>query len=169
MIIIVKKITGWLFVKSKQKRIARQQLEKTLTAFTPAKVVVPPVKGWVRAVREALGMSGVQFARRLGVSQPRIPKLEQDELSGSVTIKTMRQAAEALDCVFVYALVPRASLEQTVREQACKVAAERMQRVSHTMALESQGLSEDEARASLESAVEELVREMPRELWDLKR
>jgi predicted DNA-binding mobile mystery protein A len=55
----------------------------------------PPVKGWIRAIREALGMSGTQLANRLKVSQPRIPRLEQDELSGVVSLKTMRQAAEA--------------------------------------------------------------------------
>ena len=150
----------------KHKQIVRQQLDKTLSLFGFAKNLQPPVKGWIRAVREALGMSGTQLAQRLKVSQPRIPKLEQDEMSGAVTLKTMRQVAEALDCVFVYALVPRTSLEETVRTQAREVAAARMQRVSHSMLLESQGLSEEEQRASLDAAVEELVREMPRDLWD---
>lgn len=153
---------------SKHKQVVRQQLDKTLSLFGFAKNLQPPVRGWIRAVREALGMSGTQLAQRLKVSQPRIPKLEQDELSGAVTLKTMRQVAEALDCVFVYALVPRTSLEDTVRVQARKIAAKRMQRVSHTMLLESQGLSEEEQHASLDAAVEELVREMPRELWDTK-
>src|SRR6266702_1532168 len=152
----------------KQRQIARQQLDKTLSQFGSAKGIQAPVKGWIRAVREVLGMSGTQLAQRLKVSQPRIPKLEQDELSGAVTLKTMRQAAEALDCVFVYALVPRTSLEDTVRAQARKIAAERMQRVSHTMLLEAQGLAEEEQRASLDAAVEELVREMPKELWETK-
>ena len=152
----------------KHKQIARQQLDKALSLFGFARNMQPPVKGWIRAVREALGMSGTQLAQRLKVSQPRIPKLEQDEVSGAVTLKTMRQAAEALDCVFVYALVPRTSLEDTVRVQARKIAAKRMQRVSHTMLLESQGLSEEEQRTSLDAAVEELVREMPRDLWDTK-
>ena len=152
----------------KHKQIVRQQLDKTLSLFGFAKNLQPPVKGWIRAVREALGMSGTQLAPRLKVSQPRIPKLEQDEMSGAVTLKTMRQVAEALDCVFVYALVPRTSLEETVRTQAREVAAARMQRVSHSMLLESQGLSEEEQRASLDAAVEELVREMPRELWNAK-
>ena len=152
----------------RHKQIVRQQLDKTLGLFGFARNMQPPVKGWIRAVREALGMSGTQLAQRLKVSQPRIPKLEQDELSGAVTLKTMRQAAEALDCVFVYALVPRTSLEETVRAQARKIAAERMQRVSHTMLLEAQGLAEEEQRASLDAAVEELVREMPKELWETK-
>ena len=111
-------------------------------------------------------MSGRQLAQRLKVSQPRIPRLEQDELTGSVTIKTMQQVAEALDCTFVYALVPRTSLEDTLRGQARMVAQERIERVAHSMLLEAQSLSAEELKRSLEAATDELVREMPRELWD---
>ena len=150
----------------KHKLIARQQLDKTLSGYALAKQIATPVKGWVRAIREALGMSGRQLASRLNVSQPRIPKLEQDEVSGSVSLKTMRQAAEAMDCVFVCAIVPRTSLEATVRAQARTVAEAHMQRVSHTMMLEAQSLSAEEQRASLNAVVEELVREMPKELWE---
>jgi predicted DNA-binding mobile mystery protein A len=150
----------------KYKLIARQQLDSTLSDYATIKQTPPPVKGWIRAVREALGMTGKQLATRLNVSQPRIPKLEQDELSGVVSLKTMRQAAEAMDCVLVYAIVPRTSLEETVRTQARKVAEARMQRVSHTMMLEAQNLSSSEQRVSIDAAVDELVREMPKELWE---
>ena len=150
----------------KHRSIARQQLDKTLSAYDSARQIAPPIKGWLRAIRDALGMSGKQLANRLKVSQPRIPRLEQDEVSGAVTLKTMRQAAEALDCVFVYAVVPRISLEETVRAQARRVAEARMQRVSHSMLLEAQSLSPEEQRASLDAAVAELVREMPKELWE---
>ena len=150
----------------KYKLLARQQLDKTLSGYTVAKQISTPVKGWIRAIREALGMSGKQLASRLSVSQPRIPRLEQDEVSGVVSLKTMRQAAEAMDCVFVYAIVPRTSLEETVRVQARKVADALMLRVSHSMLLEAQNLSEEEQRASLDAAIEELVREMPKELWE---
>ena len=94
----------------KYKLIARQQLDKTLSGYAVARQTSQPAKGWIRAIREALGMSGKQLANRLNVSQPRISKLEQDEVSGVVSLKTMRQAAEAMDCVFVYAIVPRTSL-----------------------------------------------------------
>lgn len=151
---------------SKHKLIARQQLDKTLSGYATAKQTPTPVKGWVRAIREALGMSGKQLARRLQVSQPRIPRLEHDELTGAVSLKTMRQAAEAMDCIFVYAIIPRTSLEETVREQARKVATVRILRAAHSMLLEAQSLSATEQRLSLEAAVEELVREMPKELWE---
>lgn len=152
----------------KYKLIARQQLDNTLSDYAVLKQNSPPVKGWIRAIREALGMSGKQLANRLNVSQPRIPKLEQDELSGVVSLKTMRQAAEAMDCLFVYAIVPRTTLEGSVRAQARKVAEARTQRVSHTMMLEAQNLPDNEQRASIEAAVDEIVREMPKELWENK-
>lgn len=156
------------FMKAKYKQIVRLQLDATLLPFGGLRNVQPPAKGWIRAVRDALGMSGKQLAQRLKVSQPRVHRLEQDEPSGALTLKTMRQAAEALDCIFVYALVPRSSLEDTVRTQARVVAAERLQRVAHTMLLEAQGLSNEEQQASLKAAIEDLVRETPKDLWDTK-
>ena len=155
-------------MKPKYQQIARRQLDTTLVKFGEIKRMQLPAKGWIRAVREALGMSGKQLAGRLQVSQPRVFKLEQDEPSGALTLKTMRQVAEALDCVFVYALVPRTSLEETVRTQARAVASERFQRVSHSMLLEEQGLSTQEQKDSLDDAIEELVRETPKDLWDMK-
>ena len=155
-------------MKPKLKLIARQQLDKTVSSYAVARQIQPPVKGWIRAVREALGMSGKQLAQRLNVKQPRIPKLEQDELSGSLTLKTIRQAAEAMDCVLVYAIVPRTSLEETVRAQARRVAEARMQRASHTMLLEAQSLSVEEGQVSLKASVDDLVREMPKELWEIE-
>jgi predicted DNA-binding mobile mystery protein A len=152
-------------MQARHKLIIRQQLDKTLARLKATNTQIP-VKGWIRAIREALGMSGKQLAQRLKVSQPRIPRLEQDELSGSVTIKTMQQVAEALDCTFVYALVPRTSLEDTLRAQACMVAQDRIERVAHSMLLEAQTLSAEEQQRSLEATINELVREMPRELWD---
>ncbi len=151
-------------MQARHKLIIRQQLDTTLASLKATNTQVP-VKGWIRAIREALGMSGRQLAQRLKVSQPRITRLEQDELTGSVTLKTMQQVAEALDCTFVYALVPRTSLEETVRGQARLVLQERMGRVAHSMLLEAQSLSAEEQQRSLEAAIDELVREMPRELW----
>lgn len=148
-----------------RKRLALKQLDETLTRFAGLKTVSPP-RGWIRAIREALGMSGRQFAARLGVSPPRVTALEREELGGGLTIKTLRQAAEALDCVLIYAMVPRSSLTETVRRQAEKVAGERLGRVSHSMLLEAQHLTPEEQREHLAATVEELVRILPKDLWD---
>ena len=65
-----------------------------------------PPRGWLRAIRDALGMTMQQYAGRLGVSQPRIIALEKSEVEDTVTLGTLRRAAAALDCQLVYAVVP---------------------------------------------------------------
>ena len=113
-------------------------------------------------------MTGQQLASFLGVSQPRIHKLEQSEVLGAVSLKTMREAAEAMDCVFVYAVVPRTTLEDTIKAQARKVVEARLKHVSHSMLLEAQELSPEEQSASLSASIDEIVREMPKELWEAR-
>ena len=83
-------------MKSKTK-LMREQLEKTLRKFEPLKNSSPPVKGWIRAIRDALGMNGRQLADRLGEHRSRTKQIEKQELTGSLTLKTMRKTAESLD------------------------------------------------------------------------
>ena len=71
-----------------------------------------------------------------------------------------------LDCVLVYGIVPRESLESIVKEQVSKVAKKRFGRTSHTMALEAQELSSKEAIKALKELEDELIRNMPKYLWD---
>ncbi|WLE95186.1 MAG: mobile mystery protein A [Candidatus Electrothrix communis] len=153
-------------MKPQQKHLIREQLEKTVEHLACIRHVQRPVRGWLRSVREALGMSGKQLAGRLGVSPPRITALEKSEQSGSATINTMRQAAEALDCVFVYAVLPRENLYTTVRKQAESLAESRINRVSHSMLLEEQQLSRSDQQKAFATEVENIMRTMPKELWD---
>jgi predicted DNA-binding mobile mystery protein A len=146
----------------------RDQLDKTFAQLSSLKTLQPPVKGYLRSIREALGMSGKILGERLDVSQPRIVQLEKDELSGGLTLKTMRQAAEAMDCVFVYAVVPRISLEETLRQRARIVAAKRLSRTSHTMLLEDQMVSNDEQQKMFKDKVEDLIRSIPNDFWSDK-
>ncbi len=155
-------------MQSKHRRVMREQLDKTFSQLSKLKGMQTPVKGWLRSIREALGMSGKQLGERLGVSQPRVVQMEKDEISGSVTLKTMRQAAEAMDCVFVYSMVPRISLEDTIRQQARKVAEKRISRTSHTMLLEDQLVSSDEREKMLEAKTDDLIRELPKNFWSDK-
>jgi predicted DNA-binding mobile mystery protein A len=111
-------------------------------------------------------MTADQFGKRLGVSQPRISQLEVDEKIGSVTLKTLREAAEALECELVYALVPTRPLEEILRERAQKVAERQLNRVSHTMTLENQSLDHRSQMAAREQLIENLLRGNPKSLWD---
>ena len=147
-------------------KLIREQLQKTLRQFEPLKGSSPPVKGWIRAIREALGMNGRQLADRLGEHRSRTKQIEQQELTGSLTMRTMRKTAEALDCVFVYGFVPRVSLEETIRNRARQVAAKRLAQASQTMGLEDQALSQEENEKVLADMVDELVAMPPANLWN---
>jgi predicted DNA-binding mobile mystery protein A len=150
---------------NKQKLI-REQLETTLKQFSTLSTVNSPPKGWIRAIRDALGMTAKQLARRMHITQQSVARIEKDEPTGAVTIKTMRRTAEALDCIFVYGFVPKTSLDATVRTKAKEVATKRLAQVSQTMALEAQSLSEKENKAVLSEMVEDLVNHPPSNLWD---
>lgn len=154
------------YMKPLHKKLIQEQLDATLARLACMRDVQRPAKGWLRAVREALGMSGRQFARRLRVSAPWITALEKKELTGGVTINTMRQAAESLDCVFVYAVIPRESLEAIVRRRAEALAEKQLARVSHSMLLEAQQLSDTEQQKAFAAEVDALLHDMPKELWD---
>lgn len=155
-------------MKSTQKKLARNQLDETVKRFEPLKIVAAPQKGWIRAIRDTLGMTGEQLANRMNVNQQRVARIEQDEKLGKVTLNTMRGAAEAMDCVFVYCVIPRSSLEQTVRNQAKLVAKKRMSRSNQMMRLEKQELSENEKEKALEDLIHDVTNEMPKSLWDEK-
>jgi len=148
------------------KAMAMQQLDKQLMALKDLLSIQSPSRGWLRAIRDALGMSGPQMARRMAVTKQRISVLEQAEVNGAATLNSMRQAAKALDCVFIYAVVPRNSLQSTVEQQARKLAEKQQAYTSHTMLLEDQLPSAEERQAALDAAVAELVRTMPKSLWD---
>jgi len=149
-----------------KKTLIRKQLDNNLQTFEPLKKISPPLKGWIRAIKDALGMNGRQLADRMGEHRSRTKQIEQQELTGSVTIKTMRRTAEALDCQFVYGFVPRSSLEETVRLRAKHIAAKRLAQANQTMALENQSLSQRENRKVLAEMVDELVDAPPSNLWD---
>jgi len=150
----------------KNRSLIRQQLQATLDRFQPLLEVSPPPRGWIRAIRDALGMSGRQLAERMGVTRQRTSAIEKQEILGSVKLQTLRRVAEALDCRFVYGFIPSTSLDQKLLAQATRKAKRRTERAAITMALEDQGLSRQENREVLAELVEDLMINHPNTLWD---
>jgi predicted DNA-binding mobile mystery protein A len=144
---------------------SRSQLDERFRELGPAKRYAPPVRGWIKALREGLGMSTAQLAKRLGIKQPSLVALEQSEAKGTIELATLRRVAEALDCTLVYALVPNKPLKTTVRDRARAFARRRRGPVEHSMLLEDQKVK---ARAKdTEDRLDEIVRETnPRLFWD---
>jgi predicted DNA-binding mobile mystery protein A len=141
-------------------------LDQRFKALRPLIAAPRPPKGWVRAVRDALGMTGVQFAKRLGVAQPRVLELEQAEVSGSLTLKSLERAAEALGCRVVYALVPEKTLAETVERQAALIADKQLAQVEQTMSLENQSVNGNAVRKDMRARLVSELLEKPARLWD---
>jgi predicted DNA-binding mobile mystery protein A len=127
-----------------------------------------PSKGWIRAIRDALGMTSAQLGRRIGVSQPRIIELEKAESSGAVTLNSLQRAAEALGCRLVYALIPEKSLEETVFERARELANQQLTALQQTMRLEDQSVGSKKANDDVRQQFIEVLLKHPARLWDEK-
>lgn len=153
-------------VTRKPQITALTQLDATLAHFAALRAASSPTKGWIKAIRHVLGMSGRQLGNRLGVSRMRVADMERAEVMGATTLKTLRRAAEALDCVLVYALVPKTSLTETIQKQARLKARQDLARASHSMALEDQALARDEIAKATETAAKSLLDKMPKTFWD---
>ncbi len=144
---------------------SRANLDERFKEVGPVTRFAPPVRGWIKAIREALGMSSEQLAKRLGVKQPSVVELEQSEVKGTMELATLRRVAGALDCTLVYALVPNQPLEVMVRDRARTFVRRRLEAVEHSMLLEDQKVPPT-AKDS-EARLDELVRETnPRLFWD---
>lgn len=150
----------------KYQKTALEQLDASLAQFAPLRNLQPPKKGWIRAIRDALGMSGRQLGRRMGVSKMWVGDMERLEATGATSLKTLRRAAEAMDCVLVYALVPKTTLKETLLKRARQKVRQDMARASHTMALEEQSLSQDEVGKATETAAASLLHKLPKTFWD---
>src|SRR3569623_2932808 len=80
----------------------------------------------------------------MGMTALSVAGLEKAEVDGKIQLVSLRRAAEALDCVVGFALVPRTSLNTMVDERARTLAVRGLDRVSHSMALEDQRVDRDQ-------------------------
>lgn len=155
-------------------RLARRQLSQVLLRFIGGPPLPKLPSGWIAAIREALDMTVRQFAVRLGVTPSNVVRLEQRERDETISLDTLRRAANALNCELVYAIVPRGTatdstniLETMIESRARDVASEEIGRIARSMALEDQAVNAADLEAQIAERAEALT-EKPRALWDLE-
>src|SRR5690606_9672608 len=117
---------------------ARRVLDERLAPLQPTHRYQPPASGWIRALRDSLGLSAAQLGSTLGVRSQSIDDLEKSEVASSISLDALRRVGSAMDCTLVYALVPNTSLQAMVQQRAERLAKSAIAGVSHTMALEDQ-------------------------------
>lgn len=124
-----------------------------------------PSGGWIRAIRTSLGMSVRQVAKRIGITQQSVARLEKNEADDTITLKSLRKAAEALDCRLVYVLVPKeGGLQGIVHKQALRKARDIVHPVDHSMMLEAQDVGDKQEKIS--QIADELARNPNPKLWN---
>ena len=121
-------------------------------------------KGWIKIIREALGMTTQQLAHKVGINQSRISRLENAEIDGDLKLSSLKKVAEGLNMQFVYGFVPKNGLENMVLEQAQKIARKRMKRVNHTMKLEE--LSNNEKSKAFQDLVQKILIKDAKDFWN---
>ncbi|MEN0039389.1 MAG: mobile mystery protein A [Cellvibrio sp.] len=148
------------------KQLIIRQYQQIVDSAAQQMTITMPPEGWLRTVRSALGMSGAQLARKMGLTRSQISQSEKNELSGAISLKTMQALAEAMNCRVVYALVPNATIEEIVANQAQKKAEQLVRQTHIHMALESQALNSEQLQIEEQRIKYELIREMPNDLWN---
>lgn len=152
-------------MKSNFSELQLRQLDTTLNRWRSADLPPRPPSGWVKAIRESLGMAAAHLAARLGVTTSTVTRLETSEADDTISLGTLRRAAEALGCELRYALVPKQSLADTLESRAMSLARQQMAAVSHSMALEAQSTSREAIEVQTRALAEELLKGSRRALW----
>lgn len=147
-------------------RLKRMQLADALRAYPKPDAAVVPRSGWVRAIRESLGMGQAQLASRIGVSRQSVHDLEKAEAERRITLDSLDRLARAMGCRVVYSLVPETgTLDDLLGRRAKELAAALLKPTDHSMKLEGQGVGKDEMERQRKLLVEALLRGSPRKLW----
>ncbi len=147
----------------RNRQMARRNLDKRFEKVRPVWRYLASKQSWIRTISYALGVSGTQLAKRMGVTRQRLSKLEEAEREGAVTLKSLRRAAEALDCRLVYTFIPIRPLEEIVNKRAHEVASREMGRVFQTMALEDQSLPPEDMERMVVEYIQDHISET--DLW----
>jgi len=148
------------------KKLMLEQAQESLGGFSDMAKKPVPKKGWIRTLREALGMSSYVLANRMGCSRENITSIEQRERKGNISLKILEQVAQAMNCKLVYCFVPIEPLDKILEAQAKKIAKKQIRSVNHSMKLEQQGLNPKQLRQQEDDLVQELLKGNPKNLWD---
>lgn len=148
----------WLLRKIKAKQIEAEVSELSKLSR--------PSTGWVKTIREALGMNTRQLGNRCNVSSERIIRIEADELEGRTTLATLEKTAKAMNCKLVYAFVPNDEIIKFIEQTAEDKAEMQLMQTSHHMALEDQKTSIKSRNDQIEILKEEILKNNIKYIWD---
>jgi len=150
-----------------KKSLQLQQLNSKMLGFASLKQVAMPPTGWIKAIRTAMGMSMQQLGNKMNISKQGVLDIEKREKDGSITIRSLREIARAMDMQLVYGFVPNdGSLDALIEKRATELATQIVMRTAHTMKLEDQANSKKRIETAIKERAAAIRNEMPKILWD---
>lgn len=154
-------------MKNLKQQLLIEQMDKKIKTLRSLEGITVPKKGWLNSIRKTLKMSLRQLAQRMKISPQSVNELERREALGSITLNTLKEAANAMDMKLVYGLIPKEeSLEKIIEKRAKKLAMEIVARTSNSMRLEDQENSKKRIEKAIKIKTEEIKKAMPKYLWD---
>ena len=152
----------------KNRKLIREQLDNKIIKYRGLQEVALPPNGWIYSIRQGINMSLRQLGQRLSITPQSVKEIEEREKNGTISLKVLRQVANALDMDFVYGFVPRENtLEAMVTKKAKELATRIVERTSIQMGLEDQKNTDERIEKATNERTDEIKRELPRYLWDL--
>jgi predicted DNA-binding mobile mystery protein A len=150
----------------------RQALDLRLQKWHSTTSDPIPRRGWLRAIRESLGITARQLASRTGTDMASVLRLEEREVKQTASLQALEKAARAMGCKLVYAIVPESSagnsLEKLLEEKALATAREISKSVGHSMRLEKQGVAPKETESQIQNLANELKQNLDSKIWNKK-
>lgn len=154
-------------MSSIKKILMQKQMDEFIQSIVVGKQSAQTSVGWIQSTRLALGMSLRKLAERIGVSTSALSNFEKREQSETVSLATLKKAANAMDMELVYYFKPKVgSIKNTIEKQARKKAMEILNQSNQTMKLEDQETNTKSQEIELERLTKDIMSKMPQNLWD---
>ncbi|HME57763.1 MAG TPA: hypothetical protein VKF63_05450 [Terracidiphilus sp.] len=140
----------------KMQVLAQRELDRALKPFLMARKVHRPSDGWLRTVRKALGLTATGMARDLRVSPSAVFQMERAEWKDKISLRGLDDAARAMSCKVVYAIVPyKGNFEEhatkNVKRLVWRQKAERKRKRELAVAMAAVSKSMEQGQAGSEA------------------
>ena len=150
-----------------QRKVLIEQLDRKLKPFLGSELVIIPDNGWINTIRTTINMTLEQLGKKLNMTKQGAKRIEESEAAETITIKSLKEAGNALEMKFVYGFVPMDGSIDSLIDRKARILAEKIiLRTNHNMMLEDQEIE----KGNLENAIEDLSREiklgLKKTLWD---
>jgi predicted DNA-binding mobile mystery protein A len=135
--------------------LAYTQFERKIKPLRKNRESFQVRNGWINYIRTIMGIKLSTLAKLAKTTSSTVQQAEKREAKGKVTLETLRRMANAMDCDFVYAFIPKKELKNLIRDKAYSKAKKILERADTHMTLEDQKVI-----TSYQERIERLARKL---------